>query len=261
MSPQSPYLSVIIPCYNEQKNLEAGVLDEVYQYLKKQKYTWEVVIVNDESTDQSASLIESYVTDKKNFRFFAISHGGKPAAVWEGIQKAKGEVVIFTDMDQSTPLKESSKLLPWYQKNFDVVIGSRKSREGFSPLRQLGSFVFSHLRGLFLLPAIKDTQCGFKSCYRKAALKAFPYLQFFQAKKQIKGWRVSAYDVELLHIFQKLGFKIKEVPVDWQNRDLSDTKTQESELSRYINESRNMFKEVFRVISNEKQGFYDKKTN
>ena len=81
---QTPTISVIIPCYNEQKNLERGVLDEVCQYLEGQALPWEVVIVNDESTDNSRSLIERFIQDRENCSLFDIPHGGKPAAIWEG---------------------------------------------------------------------------------------------------------------------------------------------------------------------------------
>ena len=173
-------ISIVIPCYNEERNLERGVLNEVYKYLAKQSYSWEVIIVNDESTDNSRSLIEHFVEGKVDFCLLDIPHGGKPAGVWAGIQRAKGEIVLFTDMDQSTPIGELDKLFPWYEKGFDVVIGSRgTAREGFSIVRRAGSFVFRTLRRLFLLRNISDTQCGFKSCRREAALEVFPRLQFF----------------------------------------------------------------------------------
>ncbi len=254
----SPYLSVIIPCYNEQKNLERGVLDEVCQYLTGRDYPWEVVIVNDESTDGSRRLIQGFIQDKASFSLVDIPHGGKPAAVWEGIQQVRGHIVLFADMDQSTPLHEVEKLLPWYDKGYDVVIGSRGvERQGFSIGRRLGSVVFRSLRRLFLLHDISDTQCGFKSCRREAALEAFPRLQFFQQKDQPSGWKVSAYDVELLHLLEKAGYKVKEVEVEWLNRDQSDTKDQSGASGRYLRESIEMTKEVLRVRLNELKGLYD----
>jgi dolichyl-phosphate beta-glucosyltransferase len=255
---RKPFVSVVIPCYNEARNLERGVLDEVYGYLSQQDYGWEVVIVNDESTDRSKRLIEAFIADKPRFALFDIPHGGKPAAVWAGIQQARGEIVLFTDMDQSTPIGEPDKLLPWYGQGYDVVIGSRGTgREGFSILRKLGSFVFGTLRRLFLLPEIQDTQCGFKSCRREAALAVFPRLQFFKQKERPSGWKVSAYDVELLYLFERAGCAIKEVEVVWRNRDESVTKGQESELARYVRESLEMAREVVRVKRNEMEGLYD----
>lgn len=254
----SPYLSIVIPCYNEEKNLERGVLDEVHRYLAGQDYPWEVLVVNDESTDDSRRLIEEIIEDKANFSLVDIPHGGKPAAVWEGIQRARGQIVLFADMDQSTPLREVEKLLPWYERGWDVVIGSRgMEREGFSIVRRLGSVVFRSLRRVFLLHDISDTQCGFKSCRREAALEVFPQLQFFREKERPTGWKVSAYDVELLHLLEKAGYLLKEVEVEWLNRDQSDTKDQSGALGRYARESIEMTKEIARVRLNELKGLYD----
>ena len=253
-----PLISVIIPCYNEEKNLERGVLDEVYQYLIGQDYAWEVIVVNDESTDNSRNLVKRFTEKTTSFSLLDIPHGGKPAAVWAGIQEARGEIALFTDMDQSTPISELSKLSPWYEKGFDVVIGSRGTpREGFSIVRRLGSTVFRGLRRLFLLRDISDTQCGFKSCRRDAALQAFPRLQFFKRNDRPTGWKVSAYDVELLYLFERAGYRIKEIEVEWQNRDESDTKDQTGAIARYLKESLEMAKEIIRVKRNQVKGLYD----
>ena len=258
-SEQVPFVSVIIPCYNEENNLKKGVLEEVRQYLEYQKYPWEVIIVNDESTDNSKYFIEQFISDKPAFYLFDIPHGGKPAAVWSGIRKAKGGIVLFIDMDQSTPINELDMLLPWYEQGFDVVIGSRGSvRSGYSILRKAGSFVFLNFRRLFLLHQIRDTQCGFKSARRQAALDIFPRLQFFENVERPAGWKVTAYDVELLYLFERAGYRIKEVDVDWFNRDESDTKGKKGELERYIHESVDMVKELFNIKLREFRGGYDK---
>jgi dolichyl-phosphate beta-glucosyltransferase len=254
----TPTISVIIPCYNEQKNLERGVLDEVYRYLEGQALPWEVVIVNDESTDNSKSLIERFVQEKEGFSLFDIPHGGKPAAIWEGIQRASGEAVLLTDMDQSTPIHELGKLLPRYNESFDVVIGSRQTtREGSSLLRQVGSVIFLSLRRLVLLRDITDTQCGFKLCRRQVALQIFPHLEFLREEERPAGWKVTAFDVEFLYLVERAGYRIKEVLVHWRNRDESDTKGQQGELSRYVHESLNMAREVTRVKLNQLRGVYD----
>ena len=125
-------------------------------------------------------------------------------------------------------------------------------------MRKLGSFVFRTLRSLFLLRGINDTQCGFKTCRREAALDVFPKLQFFKQESRPTGWKVSAYDVELLHLFEKAGYTIKEVEVVWLNRDVSDTKSQQSDLARYLHESMDMAREVYRVKRNETpRGMYE----
>lgn len=258
MSNENIDLSVIIPCYNELKNLQAGVLDEVQAYMAQQQYQWEVIVSNDESTDGSRDFIASYVTEKANWSLVDIVHGGKPAAVWAGIKAARGDIILFTDMDQSTPIDELAKLLPWYDTGYDVVIGSRgTSREGTSFLRQLGSVIFLSLRRLIILKNIRDTQCGFKSCRRQVALETFPKLQFFKEQDNPTGWKVSAYDVELLFVAQQFGYRTKDVEVQWRNRDLSDTKSPEGSMKRYIRESLEMAREVARVKLNQIKGVYD----
>lgn len=251
-------ISIIIPCYNEENNLKKGVLDEVSDFLKNQKFQWEVIICNDESTDKSLKLIKDFASKHKGFRVLDLPHGGKPSAVWGGIQEAKYPLVLFTDMDQSTPLKEMKKLLPFFNKGYDVVIGSRGvSREGNTLLRKIGGAVFLSLRRVVLLHNIIDTQCGFKMFKTDVAKDLFPNLQFFKDKSDKKGWRVSAFDVELLFMAQKWGYKIKEVEVDWQNEDISDTKGDSG--ARYRKESIQMINEIKRVLVNNFKGVYDKK--
>ena len=161
-------------------------------------------------------------------------------------------------MDQSTPIEELSKLLPFFDQNFDIVIGSRGvQREGNSLLRKIGGSVFLLLRRLFILPNIIYTQCGFKALKTDIAKKIFPELQFFKDKTDKKGWRVSAFDVELLFMAQKWGFKIKEVEVAWRNEDTSDTKGNAN--TEYYKESLQMVQEIIRVKRNDIKGLYDQK--
>ena len=162
----------------------------------------------------------------------------------------------MTDMDQSAPIGELSKLLPWYEEGFDIVIGSRTARKGFSPLRKLGSFTFRNLRRFVLLPNIHDTQCGFKTFRRQIGMEIFPRLHFFKQTEKPTGWKVSAYDVELLFLFEKTGYKMKEVDIKWVNRDQSDTK-RHTELNKYIYESIDMARQVIRVKLNQLNGLYD----
>ncbi len=257
--PTSPFLSVVIPCFNEEKNLENGVLEEVHQYLAEQKYSWQVIVVNDESTDHSRDLVEQFIKTKPNLHLIDIPHGGKPVAIWAGIQRAEGACILLTDMDQSTPIKELGKLLPWYEQGFDTVIGSRGgTREGFSYMRKTGSFAFRKLRGLMLLSDISDTQCGFKLFRRNVLLSVFPFLEFLRRKDQSAGWKVTAYDVELLFLIEKAGFRVKEVPVEWYNRDQSNTKSSsKGTWARYLRESFEMAGEIARVKANQRRGLYD----
>ena len=251
-------ISIIIPCYNEENNIKNGVLSEVYDFLKIQKFEWEVIICNDESTDNSLKLVKDFVSKHQGFKILNLPHGGKPSAVWGGIKEAKYPVILFTDMDQSTPLKELTKLLPYFDDGYDVVIGSRGvSREGNSFIRKIMARGFLIGRRLVLLPNIIDTQCGFKAIKTDLAKKIFPNLQFFKDESNKKGWRVSAFDVELLFMAQKWGYKIKEVEVNWKNEDLSTTKGDDG--TRFKKESKQMLQEIFRVIRNNIQGVYDQK--
>ena len=251
-------ISIIIPCYNEENNLKGGVLEQVYRFLTKQQFIWEVIVCNDESTDNSLKLAKDFVSKHKGFRVLDLPHGGKPSAVWGGIKEAKYPLVLFTDMDQSTPLKELNKLMPFFDQDYDVVIGSRGvSREGNSFIRKIMARGFLMGRRLVLLHNLIDTQCGFKAMKTDLAKKIFPNLQFFKDKSDKKGWRVSAFDVELLFMAQKWGYKIKEVEVKWKNEDLSTTKGDDN--TRFKKESKQMLQEIFRVIRNNIQGVYDKK--
>lgn len=246
------YLSVVIPCYNESENLKRGVLDEVYEFLKKQKFTWEVIVSDDGSTDDSREIVKRQIKNKKGFRLVENVHGGKPSAVWGGIKNSVGEYVLFTDMDQSAPINEILNLQPFF-KDYEVVIGSRGGeRENFSIVRKLGSTVFRLFRKSLMLRGIDDTQCGFKAFRSDAAKKIFPMLQFFKKETVVKGWKVTSFDVELLFLAEKSGYKIKEVPVVWKDRDVAKGKQKS-----YFKESKEMLMQIMRVKLNDIRGLYN----
>jgi cellulose synthase/poly-beta-1,6-N-acetylglucosamine synthase-like glycosyltransferase len=157
--PDRPYLSVIIPCYNEEKNLKRGVLEEAENYLKSQDYSSEVIISDDGSTDKSRELVEKFIKDHRRFKLLRNPHAGKAYALKFGIKEARGEIILLTDMDQSTPINQLEKLLPYFKKGAEVVIGSRgQKRAGFSLLRQVASNAFRLIRQSLLLRNITDTQ-------------------------------------------------------------------------------------------------------
>ncbi len=248
-----PRLSVVIPCYNEAENLRRGVLEEVDDFLQKQNFSWEVIISNDGSSDDSAQIVQEFITDKDGYIFLDNKHGGKPYAVWQGIKQARGEIILFTDMDQSTPLREVNKLLPHFKKGYDVVIGSRGTRREGAPLyRRLAAWIFLNLRRLLLLPDIKDTQCGFKALKTAVAKEIFPKLAVLQNVEEASGWRVTAFDVELLYLVKKFGYKIKEVVVEWHDEDVAEGKNK-----NFIKESRTMMDQIISVKKNDRQGKYE----
>ncbi len=252
------FLSVVIPSYNETENLKRGVLDEVNSYLQKQKYSWEIIVSDDGSPqEESRKLAKSYCDSHKGFVFLENEHAGKPFALWSGIQKTSGEIILITDMDQSAPLKELEKLLPWYQENFDLVIGSRGTkRKNFSLFRLLASTIFRIFRQSLILPKIVDTQAGFKTFKRTVAIDIFPRLQVIQKGRQpAVGWKVGAWDAELLYIADKYGYKIKEVPVLWEDQDIS---TGKKGTGKFVQESLEMLEQIFRVRLNDFRGYYRK---
>src|SRR3989344_7024898 len=117
-------LSVVIPSYNEEKNLEKGVLDEVANFLKEKKLDHEVIIVDDGSTDSSKKIVKNFISKNHNFKLVENSHGGKAMAVMTGMDEAVGDIVLFTDMDQATPIKEWNKFSHKFEEGFEIVIGS-----------------------------------------------------------------------------------------------------------------------------------------
>jgi len=247
-------VSIVIPCYNEENNLKRGVLDEVFNYLKDQTYIWEVIIANDGSTDQSLKIIKAFTDKHKGFITLDLVHGGKPSALKGGLAHVKNDIVLFTDMDQSTPITELDKLLPYFSEGYQVVIGSRGAqRNKYSLFRQIASAVFLTVRRLLLLPSIVDTQCGFKAFKTSVARRIFPRLAYFQERTNLSGWTVSAYDVEFLFIAHKLGYKTKEVRVKWQDEDTSTTKNRGDKFKK---ESIQMAKEIYRIKLKDIKGGY-----
>ncbi len=199
-------------------NLRKGVLDKIDHYLSRQKYSWEVIIVDDGSDDGSAEFVDKFVAENRNFRLIQGSHSGKAGAVTKGILEAKGEIRLFTDMDQATPIEEVENLLPFFEKGFDIVIGSRTARVGSPLSRRVMSNGMIILRKVMVgIYEIHDTQCGFKAFTKESSEKLFKKInQLHHGFSAIHGSNVTAgFDVELLYIANRMGYKIKEVPVEW----------------------------------------------
>jgi len=217
---KDPYLSVIIPAYNEKGNFESGALEKVWQYLKARKYTWEVILVDDGSSDGSLELFRDYCSHKPNFYLVANVHMGKAGTVAKGIEKASGKYLLFADFDQATPLSEFEKLQPYLEAGYEVVIGSREvagaRREKEPFYRHLMGRGFNYGVRLLTVRGIADTQCGFKAFEQQAAKKLFRSLRVYQPT-QINAAFTGAFDVEVLFLAKKFGFKIAEVPIHWRH--------------------------------------------
>ncbi|MDP2649538.1 MAG: glycosyltransferase [bacterium] len=213
------YLSIVIPCYDEMANLQKGVLDKIEHFLDRKKLTYEVIVVDDGSTDGSIEYLEKFSKENPNFKLITNSHLGKGGTVTTGVLNSKGEYVLFTDMDQATPIEEMDKLLPYFEKGFDVVIGSRSSHRKGSPwTRRIMSKGMIILRSFIVdIEGVTDTQCGFKMFSQESARKIFKKVSdLHKGFGKVSGSSVTpGFDVELLYIAQKIGYKIKGVQVDW----------------------------------------------
>ncbi len=244
-------LSVVIPAYNEAKNFRAGLLIPALDYLSRQKYSSEVIFVDDGSTDDTNKLLSSLVKKNKNYRLIKIPHGGKAAAVTAGVLGASGKIILFTDFDQSTPLSQAEKFLAAHKKGAQVVIGIRGgdgTTKNDTLVRKIRSKAFVTLVQVVALPGIKDTQCGFKSFTRKAAREIFSSLKVSLSGK-VAGGYMGAFDVEVLYLARKFGFAIFQVPVDWVKVP--------SEKLNVFQESIRMALDTFRVRGYDLSGRYD----
>lgn len=213
-------ISIVIPSYNEENNIRTGSLSGMVDYLKDQDYSWEILIVDDGSIDKTAELAEKFVKSHSNIKVLREPHRGKGGTVIAGMHKAVGDIVIFDDMDQATPIDQLEKILPKFEDGFDVVIGSRAGREGAPLIRKTMALGLSVLRNLILSLPYKDTQCGFKAFTKKASEKIFRRLQIFNNKQAELGASVSAgFDLEILYVARKLNLKVAEVPVVWHHKE------------------------------------------
>ena len=250
---QHPYVSVILPCYNEIKNLKRGVLGTIAKYFSSKEYDYEVIVSDDGSTDGSLDFVKSYASQNPHFQVVSNTHAGKAVALESALREAKGKYVLFTDMDQSTPITELDKVLPHVRDGYKVVIGSRGITRKDAPVyRKLASFIFMLARRLIILPEIVDTQCGYKLLETSLAKKVFDKMSVLQNLGPANGWKVTAYDVEMLYLAKKLGQKICEVKVIWNDEDTSVGKER-----NFVKESIDMLVQILRVRYNDLRGKYN----
>jgi len=246
-------ISLIVPCYNEEANIQKGVLDKIGNYTAGDERFSEVIIVDDGSRDSSKTVIKNkYLKTYPKFRLIQNSHQGKAFAVLTGIKQAQYEYVVFSDIDLATPIDEIEKLIAGIKDGGQIVIGSRNnSREGAPLLRKIMAKGFIIVRNLIIgLKGIKDTQCGFKLFERQAALKIINKLQVFHDKRIAKDSSVSAgFDIEFLFLGQKLGYKIVEVPVVWRHVETKNV--------NFIRDSLETLADIFRIKMLDLKGKYN----
>ncbi len=217
----NPHLSVVIPAYNEMKNLQRGVLDEVVAYLSKQAYSYEVLISDDGSTDGTLPALQAFADQHHHIKVLANPHAGKGPTVQAGMLAATGEWRLFCDFDQSTPLQEIEKLWPYTKENFQVVIGSREMigavRDHEPWYRHLMGRGFNLVVQGLTIPGILDTQCGFKLFSARAAEVSFGGLVIYGRRQERSDAYTGAFDVEVLFLASKYGLTIREVPIIWHH--------------------------------------------
>ena len=234
-------ISLVVPAYNEEK-LIVSSLKNILTYMIKNKYNFEVIVVDDGSKDKTKEKVRS-IKDKHVKLLSYKPNKGKGHAVKIGMLAAKGDLLLFLDADLSTPIEEIEKFIP-LTKNYDVVIASRALKESqikvHQPFyRELIGKVFNKMVQLLAVWGIKDTQCGFKMFTKKAANIIFK-------RQRIHGW---AFDVELLFIAKKYRLKIKEMPVTWINEG-------DSRVSP-IKSSIQMFIQILKINLNNIRGYYN----
>ncbi len=204
-------LSVVIPAYNEEKRI-AETLKDIDGYLEKQNYDYEIVVVVNNSKDRTYEVVQELEkTTVQHAVAMNLKEGGKGNAVRRGIiDKASGDVIMFMDADNATPISEIEKFLPFFEQGYDVVIGSRYTNPDLVKVHQpfyriLLSRLSNMLIQILAVPGIKDTQLGFKAFTSTAAKEIFPLVTVLR-------W---GFDMEVLTIALARGYKIKEVGVSW----------------------------------------------
>lgn len=213
-------LSVVVPAYNEELRLP-NTLTQILGYLERQGYRSEVLVADDGSSDGTAMLVEQLAAQHPTLHLLRLDHRGKGFAVRAGALAAAGEYVLLCDADLAVPIEEWEKLFGWLNRGYDVAIGSR---EGLGA-RRLGEPWYRHLMGRVFnlivqavaIGGIQDTQCGFKALRGEVAHDLFERVQVYgEHAPQVQGAAVTAYDVELLFLARRRGYRIAEVPVMWR---------------------------------------------
>lgn len=209
----NPYLSVVIPAYNEERRITTTLLS-VYEYLSRQSFTWEILVALDGPDDKTLPLVQQFASSRQNIRWIdRAENRGKGYTVREGMLAAKGEIRLFTDADNSTDMSHFDQMYPLFKKGRDVVICSRDEKDVTGAGQAIPQPYLKRLLGntgnLFIqfvaVPGIWDTQCGFKAFTAEATQKIF-------SVARIDGW---GFDIETLALARKFGYEISIIPARW----------------------------------------------
>jgi dolichyl-phosphate beta-glucosyltransferase len=239
-----PLLSIVIPAHNEERRLPPS-LEKINTFLETQPYEAEVIVVENGSSDRTVEVAEAYAREHPYVRVIKASVRGKGLAVKVGMQAAVGEYRFICDADLSMPIEEITRFLPPSVDGYDVIIATREGKNA----RRVGEPEYRHIIGrinnlIIKLTAVRgfeDTQCGFKMFTRQAAEDLFEV-------QQMNG---IGFDVELLFIARKRGYKILEVPITWYFDPDS--------RMRMIGDSMHILVEIWGIRQNWLKGVYAKK--
>ena len=247
-------LSIVIPAFQEELRLPK-TLAALDDFVAAGAGDIEVLLVDDGSADATADVMSDWCAERPFAQSLLLPHAGKAHAVKEGIMAACRNRVLFMDADLAVPLEEIPKLLHELDRGADVAVGSREthgsSRIGESPLRRFRGRAFNWLVQSLLVKGISDTQCGFKGFTRKAARQIFTRTLLHAAPRPgLKGPSVTAFDVEVLFLAERLGLEIVEVPVKW-------THVRESKV-RALADPLRMTGDVLKIRLNAVTGQYSK---
>lgn len=238
---EPPFLSIVIPAYNEEHRLP-GSLQKIDEFLNQQSYTFEVIVVENGSTDRTTELVEQYQTTHPYVRLLH-SAKGKGCAVQTGMLAGRGRCLLICDADLAMPIDEVNKMLPVLLDGYDVVIASREGegavRFDEPYYRHLMGRVFNLIVRVLAIPGLQDTQCGFKMFRDAAAQDVF-------SRQTMTGW---AFDVEVLAIALRRGYRVTEVPIHWYFMS-------ESKISP-LRDTFTMVNEVIKIRANVRRGLYD----
>lgn len=240
------FLSVIIPAYNEEMRI-GPTLTRMNEFLEKNFPGSEIIVVDDGSTDKTRQIVESIAAGPGKLRLISYpANQGKGHAVGKGVLASRGNLVLLSDADMSTPVEEVERLIPFIREGFDVAIGSRGLKEsdirvGQTWYRQRMGKTFNLMVRFISVKGIRDTQCGFKLFRGEVARSLF-------RKALIKGF---AFDVEILFLAQKYGYRIKEVPIKWFNSPGSKV--------RLVRDPLKMFLELLKIRMYNLMGWYGQK--
>jgi dolichyl-phosphate beta-glucosyltransferase len=238
----TPLISLIIPAYNEENRLPRA-LEQVFTFLEKQSFPFEVVVVENGSTDRTLEIANAFAADRPNLLVIHEETKGKGIAIKRGVLAAHGEYRFLCDTDLSMPIEEILKFFPPQLDDFDVAIGSREAQGSIRydepSYRHWGGRMVNLLIRMLILPGFQDTQCGFK-CFRAEST-----LPLFE-QQTIYGW---SFDIELLYLARKRKLRIKEVPINWYFDP-------ESKVNA-VRDALKMISDIFRIHLNALLGRYD----